>query len=32
MHVDECNEFHRLWSAVQFVYCIPVRENEFTTE
>ncbi|XP_076821965.1 cytoplasmic FMR1-interacting protein 1 homolog isoform X2 [Clavelina lepadiformis] len=32
MHVDECNEFHRLWSAIQFVYCIPVRENEFTTE
>nr|XP_026694999.1 cytoplasmic FMR1-interacting protein 1 homolog [Ciona intestinalis] len=32
MHVDECTEFHRLWSAIQFVYCIPVRENEFTTE
>jgi len=32
MWVDECNEFHRLWSAFQFVYCIPVRANEFTTE
>jgi cytoplasmic FMR1 interacting protein len=32
MHVDECNEFHRLWSAIQFVYCIPVRTHEFTTE
>lgn len=32
MHIDECDEFHRLWSAIQFVYCIPVRENEFTTE
>lgn len=32
MHVDECNEFYRLWSAIQFVYCIPVRQNEFTTE
>ncbi|XP_039270661.1 cytoplasmic FMR1-interacting protein 2-like [Styela clava] len=32
MHIDECDEFYRLWSAIQFVYCIPVRENEFTTE
>jgi len=32
IHVDECLEFHRLWSAIQFVYCIPVRQNEFTTE
>ena len=22
----------RLWSALQFVYCIPVGENEFTVE
>ncbi|XP_029439479.1 cytoplasmic FMR1-interacting protein 2 isoform X2 [Rhinatrema bivittatum] len=32
MHVDECMEFHRLWSAMQFVYCIPVGTNEFTAE
>ncbi|GFR33631.1 cytoplasmic FMR1-interacting protein [Trichonephila clavata] len=32
MPVDECTEFHRLWSALQFVYCIPVGENEFTVE
>ncbi|MEQ2196772.1 hypothetical protein XENOCAPTIV_012355 [Xenoophorus captivus] len=32
MHVDECVEFHRLWSAMQFVYCIPVGTNEFTVE
>ncbi|CAG0925885.1 unnamed protein product [Notodromas monacha] len=32
MHVDECLEFHRLWSALQFVYCIPVGQNEFTVE
>uniref|UniRef100_T1IPJ0 Cytoplasmic FMR1-interacting protein n=1 Tax=Strigamia maritima TaxID=126957 RepID=T1IPJ0_STRMM len=32
MNVDECTEFHRLWSAFQFVYCIPVGENEFTVE
>uniref|UniRef100_A0A8K9XZH3 Cytoplasmic FMR1 interacting protein 2 n=1 Tax=Oncorhynchus mykiss TaxID=8022 RepID=A0A8K9XZH3_ONCMY len=32
MHVDECMEFHRLWSAMQFVYCIPVGTHEFTAE
>ena len=32
MHVDDCVEFHRLWSAMQFVYCIPVRTHEFTVE
>jgi len=26
--VDQSNEFYRLWSALQFVYCIPGRENE----
>ena len=23
INIDECTEFHRLWSALQFVYCIP---------
>ncbi|WAQ99149.1 CYFIP-like protein [Mya arenaria] len=32
MNVDECTEFHRLWSAIQFVYCVPVGENEYTVE
>uniref|UniRef100_A0A8C4GXT7 Cytoplasmic FMR1-interacting protein n=1 Tax=Dicentrarchus labrax TaxID=13489 RepID=A0A8C4GXT7_DICLA len=32
MHVDECMEFHRLWSAMQFVYCIPVGTHEFTAD
>ncbi|XP_060158585.1 cytoplasmic FMR1-interacting protein 1 isoform X2 [Globicephala melas] len=32
MHVDDCVEFHRLWSAMQFVYCIPVGTHEFTVE
>jgi len=32
INIDECSEFHRLWSALQFVYCIPVGENEFTVE
>ena len=30
--VDECSEFHRLWSAINFVICLPVGENEFTIE
>ncbi|XP_046394058.1 cytoplasmic FMR1-interacting protein isoform X2 [Ischnura elegans] len=32
LHIDECTEFHRLWSALQFVYCIPVGDTEFTVE
>ena len=32
MNVDRCSEFHRLWSAVQFVFCIPVGEHEYTVE
>ncbi|GAV08221.1 hypothetical protein RvY_17946 [Ramazzottius varieornatus] len=33
MNVDECSEFHRLWSAIQFVFCIPVTtDTEFTIE
>ncbi|KAK7874487.1 hypothetical protein R5R35_001571 [Gryllus longicercus] len=32
INVDECTEFHRLWSALQFVYCIPVGDTEFTVE
>lgn len=32
INVDECTEFHRLWSALQFVYCIPVADTEFTVE
>lgn len=32
IYVDECVEFHRLWSAIQFVYCTPVTQSEFTIE
>ena len=32
MHVNECVEFYRLWSALQFIYCIPVGSNEDTVE
>ena len=24
MKIEECSEFHRLWSALQFVYCISI--------
>ncbi|KAK3576874.1 hypothetical protein CHS0354_012929 [Potamilus streckersoni] len=27
INVNECQEFHRLWSAMQFVFCMPVGQN-----
>ncbi|XP_077992944.1 cytoplasmic FMR1-interacting protein 1-like [Glandiceps talaboti] len=32
MNIEECVEFHRLWSAIQFVICLPLREHEITVE
>lgn len=32
MHIDECVEFYRIWSALQFVFCIPVGDTEYTVE
>lgn len=32
MSIDECREFHRLWSAIQFNYCQPTRPHELTVE
>lgn len=32
IYVDECIEFHRIWSALQFIYCVPVGDGEFTIE
>ncbi|XP_033632168.1 cytoplasmic FMR1-interacting protein-like isoform X2 [Asterias rubens] len=32
MVIDECSEVHRLWSAFQFVYCLPLKEHNFTSE
>ena len=32
IYVDECIEFHRIWSALQFIYSIPVGDGEFTIE
>ena len=31
--VDDNQEFHRLWSALQFVFCMPARsQHEYTIE
>ena len=30
--IDDSTEFHRLWSTLQFVFCIPARSNEYTVE
>ena len=32
MSVDECQEFHRLWSAIQFAYCTPPTPGQITIE
>jgi len=32
IYVDECIEFHRIWSALQFIYSVPVGDGEFTIE
>ncbi|XP_019857906.1 PREDICTED: cytoplasmic FMR1-interacting protein 2-like, partial [Amphimedon queenslandica] len=32
MSIDECQEFHRLWSAIQFAYCLPPTKGEITIE
>jgi len=32
MSIDECQEFYRLWSAIQFAYCIPPTPGQITVE
>ena len=32
MAIDECQEFHRLWSAIQFAYCMPLSAGQLTVE
>ncbi len=32
MHVDENVEFHRIWSAMQFVYCTPRVGTNYLVE
>ncbi|CAF1134865.1 unnamed protein product [Didymodactylos carnosus] len=31
-NIDDTFEFHRVWSAIQFVYCQPVKETDFNVE
>ena len=32
-NIDDTHDFHRIWSALQFVYCLPARhENEMNVE
>lgn len=32
MSIDECQEFHRLWSGIQFAYCMPPTQGQITIE
>ena len=32
MNVDENVEFHRLWSGMQFIYCMPRQGNAYLIE
>ena len=32
MNVDENVEFHRLWSGMQFIYCLPRQGNAYLIE
>ena len=32
-NIDDTHDFHRIWSALQFVYCLPTRhENDMNVE
>ena len=32
-NIDDTHDFHRIWSALQFVYCLPARhENDLNVE
>uniref|UniRef100_A0AC35U6R8 Cytoplasmic FMR1-interacting protein n=1 Tax=Rhabditophanes sp. KR3021 TaxID=114890 RepID=A0AC35U6R8_9BILA len=32
MSVDECREFHRIWSAIQFIFSMPSSEHDNVSE
>ena len=32
MSIDECQEFHRLWSGIQFAFCAPPTPGQITIE
>ncbi|KAM7539533.1 hypothetical protein Aperf_G00000032396 [Anoplocephala perfoliata] len=32
IEIEGCSQFHRVWSAIQFVFSTPFGENEYTVE
>jgi hypothetical protein len=32
MTVEECKDFHSLWSAILFIICQPIGQNEYSVE
>lgn len=32
IEIEGCTQFHRVWSAIQFVFSTPFGENEYTVE
>ncbi|KAL7063158.1 hypothetical protein AAHC03_0794 [Spirometra sp. Aus1] len=32
IQIEGCSQFHRIWSAIQFVFSTPFGENEYTVE
>ena len=32
MSIEECLEFHRIWSAIQFAYCMPLSAGQINVE
>ena len=32
VHVEECCEFYRIWSVLQFSLCLPLQGNELSPE
>ena len=32
IETEGCTQFHRIWSAIQFVFSTPLGENEYTVE
>lgn len=32
IEIEGCSQFHRIWSAIQFVFATPFGENEYTVE
>ncbi|TPP57802.1 Cytoplasmic FMR1-interacting protein, partial [Fasciola gigantica] len=32
LSLESCSHFHRIWSAIQLVFCTPFGQNEYTVE